>query len=589
MPIFVLPLAFLGMLAVPAAAAIYLLRNRSRRLPVSSLMLWADQQRAREGGLVVQRLQAPILLILELLAIASLVMAATNPRIRRSQAHRPLVVVLDDSYSMQAGGENSPRKRAEQALKDYLDDNPDYPVQFILAGRVPQALGEPIYAESRLSAQLKQWRCMSPSSDLQAAVALAGAIGQSDARLLVLTDRKPTSEPGKGRLEWWSFSRRRPNVAFINATRTPGTDHGRCLLEIANLSTRRQKTTLIVRGLDGPDKPRRMDLDLDAGRTHRLVLKVPAGAGTLRANLSATSDSLAIDNEVILLPEPQGKVRVDLRIGDETIRKALIRAFKATGKAVITNRRAELVITDRPGAVAADPATWTVRFIVEPDAAAYVGPFVLDYSHPLTEGLSLEGVVWGAGKSAKMPGLPVITAGNVPLVTDVERPGGAHQLHIRLRPDLSTLLNCSNWPILVWNLLRYRASSNFGLDRTNVRLGANVVFRPRPGAENLRIVLPDGSAANPTIRGKTVTIPAGLAGVHEIRTSKGACSFASNALSRDESDLARCAEGKWGNWLDETTLRTEYKSIAWVFLLLALAALAGHMAIAAGRRGGPVA
>ena len=68
-PTFTLPLGFLALLAVPILVGIYLLRTRSRRYPVSSLMLWVNQKQAREGGLRVERLQIPLLFLLELLAL----------------------------------------------------------------------------------------------------------------------------------------------------------------------------------------------------------------------------------------------------------------------------------------------------------------------------------------------------------------------------------------------------------------------------------------------------------------------------------------------------------------------------------------
>ena len=63
--------------------------------------------------------------------------------------------------------------------------------------------------------------------------------------------------------------------------------------------------------------------------------------------------------------------------------------------------------------------TWIVQLISEKDATAYSGPFVLDRAHPLTEGLSLRGAIWGAGKSSALDGGPVVMAGNVPLLADV--------------------------------------------------------------------------------------------------------------------------------------------------------------------------
>ena len=74
------PLALLGLAGVPLLVGIYLLRNRFRRQPVSSLMLWLDAREVRQGGTRIRRLQTPLLFLLELLAILLLVLAAAEPR-----------------------------------------------------------------------------------------------------------------------------------------------------------------------------------------------------------------------------------------------------------------------------------------------------------------------------------------------------------------------------------------------------------------------------------------------------------------------------------------------------------------------------
>src|SRR5436305_6809310 len=103
LPLLTYPLALAGLAAVPVLVAIYLLRNRFRRQPVSSLMLWEDPREAREGGTRIRRLQTPLLFLLELAAIVLLVLAATEPQVRARQGARPLVVVLDASFPMLAG------------------------------------------------------------------------------------------------------------------------------------------------------------------------------------------------------------------------------------------------------------------------------------------------------------------------------------------------------------------------------------------------------------------------------------------------------------------------------------------------------
>src|SRR4051812_23213307 len=99
-PLLTTPVALWGLLAIPALVAIYWLRNRFRRHPVSSLMLWIDPRQPRSGGTRLHRLQTPLLFLLELLALLLLVLAAAEPRVPLAQGSPPWVVVLDDSYSM---------------------------------------------------------------------------------------------------------------------------------------------------------------------------------------------------------------------------------------------------------------------------------------------------------------------------------------------------------------------------------------------------------------------------------------------------------------------------------------------------------
>src|SRR5262245_56380125 len=134
LPVFVQPLAFLGLLALPALVAIYWLRNRHRRQVVSSLLLWADPHQSREGGTRIRRLQTPLVFFLELLLLLLLVLAAAGPYVPSEQGARPLVVVLDDSFSMLAGDDDCARNRAVAALRDLFRGRGDPPVRFVLAG-----------------------------------------------------------------------------------------------------------------------------------------------------------------------------------------------------------------------------------------------------------------------------------------------------------------------------------------------------------------------------------------------------------------------------------------------------------------------
>jgi hypothetical protein len=435
LPFFATPWALLALAGVPALAAIYWLRHRFRRVPVSSLMLWLDEKEAREGGLRVRRLQTPLTFFLELLAVLLVVLAAAGPRVLTEEDTRPLVIVLDDSFSMRAGGADSARNRAVAAIEQELREGRRYAVRFVQAGQTPQLLGEPVQTAGQARELLDRWQCRSPAAPLERAAAFAAEIGGGRSLILVVTDRAPASEPERGRVRWWAFGEPRPNIAFVNAARTPFEGTERCLLEVANLSGAARTTTLRVSA--GGKVIHRARLTLAPHETRRVLWRLKTGTPTLTARID--DDALDIDNRVTLLAAAHKPVRVAVRLRDAALQTLVEKALRATGKAALTNIRPDLVFTDREDDAAGGPDAWRVRLLAEKEAVAFAGPFVLDRSHPLTEGLSLQGVIWGGGKTERLPGLPVVLAGNVPLLTDTADPTGRHDLCLRLRPDLSTL------------------------------------------------------------------------------------------------------------------------------------------------------
>ncbi len=567
MPVFTFPFAFIAMLAVPALVAIYWLRNRARQRRVSSLLLWLDEKQRWEGGQRIHRLQPPLLFFLELLTIILLALAAAGPVMRAGERGRPLVVVLDDSFSMLAGNERSAKSQAVQAIESELRSNRYDSVRFVLAGRSPQVLGETTGRTDQALGLLQNWRCGAAQSNLEEAVAFAFELGGARARVLALTDHAPSEELTDSRLQWWAFGSSRQNFAFVNATRTERDLEDRVLLEIANLSPQSGATTLTI------ESQPPQSLSLNAGETKRVLLTLKAGAPALRARLS--DDALNLDNEVVLMPEPARRVRTDLQVSDATLRALVERALQSLPNVTRTADNPELVITDAAESNLENASAWTLRIIRESDAASFLGPFVVDRAHPLAEGLSLGGVVWGSGRSLDLPGAPVITAGNIPLLSDLDR-AGRHELRLRLRPDLSTLHETPNFPILLANLIHWRGQAAPGLRESNVRLGGDATLAVQPGVEAVTVVDPERNSRQVRPQENRVTIQADRKGIYEISANQTKYNFAANALQRDESDLTRAASGRWGNWANAAAFQGEYRSVAWALLLLTLIVLAIH-------------
>ena len=164
-PFLTYPLALMALATVPALAAIYILRNRFRRRQVSSLVLWRFNVQSKSGGAKIHRLQLPLLFFLELLALTLLVVAATGPEWKLPQSARPLIVVLDDSFSMRAvDGGVSAQTRAKDFLQKLFRRQPPPSTRLILAGAQPRSLGSTVKSWREVDELLPQWTCWSPSS-----------------------------------------------------------------------------------------------------------------------------------------------------------------------------------------------------------------------------------------------------------------------------------------------------------------------------------------------------------------------------------------------------------------------------------------
>lgn len=582
------PLMLLGLLALPALAAIYWLRSRSQRAVVSSLVFWIDPNRPRQGGRILHRMQTPLTLFLELLAVAMLVLAAAGPALVKRDVVRPLMVVLDDSYSMQARTDlqstEAVRDRAQVKVAEELDGNA-YAARFIVAGVQPQLLGHSLHDSSRLNEVLTPWTCQSPSTDLSAALALAAEVGGPTARILVLTDHAPPMSLDSGQIEWRAFGSKQPNMAFTAATRSLAGDLERVLIEVAQLSDTPGRSTLTLNG-GNLVSARTSPIELDGGASRQFVMNLPAGSPALRARLDG--DALAIDNEVFLLASSTTPLRVLIDLPDDLsnkgFRHAIVRALEATGQTLNVTERPELVISDTTGSLEGDAWRWEI--LGSKEGPAYTGPFVIDRNHTLTQGLSLQNAIWAAPPEWKSDGAWLVAAGNVPLITDRTDTAGRHRLQMGFVADQSNLLDTPDWPILVANVVQWRHGGLPGLTTPSVRLGETVSLTLAKEMKELEVVLPTKDVVKVDVHGRQVALTAAQVGLHTIRAADTEYRFACNAISRDESDLSNCQTGRWGSWNESPEFQDRRISLAWVCLLVALTALAAHLAIVTRNTGG---
>jgi len=561
------PWGLVAVLSIPALVAIYFLIGRSRRQVVSALFLWENQKPSPRGGKRFERLSTPLLFFLELLALLLLALAAILPQLRSSSARVPLVVVLDNSFSMKAGSQDSARARAEAALGDAVRSGDFAPIHLVLAGRETRLAAESVTDTAMLTDRLASWNNTDSEADLGQGIALARELGGAEARIWVLTDRAPEAAPASGTLKWQAFGQKRGNRAIVNASRGFDDDGAWCQLEIANLDQQPAAVTLQLKEA-GPLATR--SLQLGAGETRRLVLALPAGNSLVRLELEE-EDALDIDNRVSLLAPSRRPVAVKTDFVDPELADLVAGALAISDRVTATTATPDLIITDRPGTV--DSEAWRFTIDSSGETRPLAGPFVLNRRHPLCDGLSLGGTVWGASRRPFSQDLPVITAGDDGLLTE-QRQGDTVLLTLFFDPKLSTFQRTPAWPILFWNLIEWRGGQKPGLENPNLRIGTTSLLKLADAGE-LQIEAPDGSSRTLTPTGRSVLLSGEAVGLYKVHSANPE-RFAVNALDVDESDLSQSQSGVWGEWVTSERDRAMFRPLAPLLLFSALLVLSSH-------------
>ncbi|MCS7015502.1 MAG: BatA domain-containing protein [Gemmatales bacterium] len=570
------PWALLGLAAIPALVAIYWLRLRYRPQPVSTLLFWRHIPEMRDAGARWRELQLPLLFFLELLVLLALVAAALGVHALLSDRARPLVVILDDSLSMQAG-QPSAREEAEKALRQLLQHHSFSSLRFLLAGTTPQRLGHAFREVSELEGILSAWQCREPTAVLDRAIVAAREWAGADALLLVLTDEPPKDDPGNS-LQWWAFGSAQSNLAITHAVRTATAEGDRLVIEVANFSSQPQNASLILRLADTVLQT--IPISLQPGETQTLHYTLSPQSELLEVLLP--DDALLLDNHVWLMHTKQGPVCTHIEVAHPQLRTALEKALRATSLTVSDRAHPHLLITDRSDR-RPNVTTWLVEMIVEREGEALTGPFLLDQQHPLCEGLSLRDVVWGAGR-APIEGIPIISVGSIPVLTETVRGWDRRHLRVRLVPELSTWPRSPDWPIFWANVVHWRRSHLPGPERVNARLGEVLRVRTTPlsasssqNTEDFVLCrLPTGVEEKFPVRQSEAFIPLRHLGAHEIVLAGQRWPVAVNMLHRSESDLRSRATGRWGHWVTDDVMRQDYRNLSSFFLLAALAVLLLH-------------
>ena len=513
------PLGLLGLVSLAAILSLHLYRRRRTPLVVSAVFLWEDVSSEAQGGRQRQPLRKSLSLLAELLGALCLALALAGPRLPGQHAAAHYVVVIDSSASLTAraldGSTARERARAEIAgsIKRLESDSR---VTLVLTGPEPVVLAGPFaFRDEALDKLNEPWPLQgnhAPTSALLLAAELS-ALGPID----FVTDERPSdsdigSEAVGDRVRWIAVGEPSSNVGITAALRVgQSADADEITVAIRNVGSRERKVRLELASAADGTALEGSEYVLAANETRSLKFSFsPATADVVvrlvPASGAAPLDAFPIDDEAYLCAAPRKTLRLASTLGQGA---SLSLGLRTAGSAerwaeIVPDASAaamegapHLVIAGSPSPEGSPASQWTLSFqrgVTEPSHLA--GPFLLDPTHPLLEGVSLDGVVWSMDEPAALDvGLDSTIlgyAGDTPILTETIRPDGSHHWRLLVDPELSNLGRSADWPILLANAAEARRRALPGPVATSLSVGERFQWRGAP-ERAMELVSPSGA------------------------------------------------------------------------------------------------
>jgi VWA domain-containing protein/aerotolerance regulator-like protein len=506
---FLLPLAGLALLSVPAIVLLYFLKVRRPEVRVSSLMFWRPYVADRQANAPWQRLRPSLLLLLQLLAALLLALGLMRPGlIGAAGVDSTTVVMIDASPSMEATDVSPSRFGAavERARNLAGQLAPGQQMAVILLGDHAQLLAAPTGDSALIRSALDRARPAGTAGDFGEGISLANSIltGRPGGSIVLLSDghsRPPTSPPRVvAPLTYDSIGATGENTAIETMSRSAA---GSVFLRLANYgrSARDLKVEMRADGRLADVVPVRLEGNTTTDVTWS---RLPASTQVLEAKLTP-DDALALDDAAwLVIAEPPHHSVVLVTSENGFMQRAL---KLRPGLDVTTVKpadykpgRYDLSIFDGyvPPGKLPEPA-----LLINPPAG--LGPVPLggqidpgavsppDVRDPLLRDVSLRDVHVQSAAAVKAPAgwRPVISAASDPLL--LVREGDPRDAVLTFDLHHSDLPLRAGFPILVQNLLDYLLPGGF--ENQVFTPGQAVTLIAEPDARYADVAGPDGRSS----------------------------------------------------------------------------------------------
>jgi uncharacterized protein YegL len=466
-------------LAVPLVA-LHLRRRKPPRRAVGSLLAWRDLPAVGGGGARrLGRPPLPLLLALQLLALALLVFALAHPASDKSSTGSSRVFVVDESMWMGATEAGTPRIDAARAeLRERLAEVPGgEAVRVVAAGTTPTVLYEGDAAGAgRVPAEL---RAGPGAANLAAALRLAAGLraGDGDQVVLMRAPEEPAPAVRGGGSAYEAVAVGGPvedaglDEASAHCDRL-GAEECEVFVRVSNRGGTVRR--LPVRIAVGGERPRTETVTVPAGGSAPLDFRAPAG-DAVEVRLPSDDALAADDSAFVSVPEPGGE-RITL-VGERTRALPLARALASVPGVQLRLRTRQTYKPSDPGTsdllvldgfVPKGPLPKAPGLLLV-NPPRFPGGHVLgkmrdsrmsgsEAASPLLDGVELASLTIGAGASRRLA-LPASFSAAAwsrdgPLIAS-GTDGGSRVAAISFEPSESNLPQLATFPTLIDNIVAW--------------------------------------------------------------------------------------------------------------------------------------
>ncbi len=446
--------AFLWTLAALAPlAAIYFLKVRPRKKPVTAFFLWQRILTEKKASALLKRLRDVFSLLLMALAFAAIALALAEPDLAGDE-RRDLLIVVDHSASMSAGG------RLDQAKKQARDlivaMNGSQRAAVASFADTTRILEHPTRHRKSLLEAVDRIQPTELPSRAQALRALQpGDEWMKGTRVLLITDGALDEPALLQDIEVLRVGKAENNLGLARADlrAVPG-GPSRVGLFLVPVSSAAEpvNTDITLTHLDSNRILKIIPVTVQPGENPAVTLTLDdAPPGRWQAGLSHT-DALAADNTVLFHVPPRQPVPVTVQGGDPYFFQNVVSAFERSDQLLTLAadpEQARLMLGK--GKAPADLSA--VMFHAEGEPLPTPVPKVLIKEHPLLRYLDVESMSFAGACQISAP------AGAVVLVADESGPpliyltrNGEHTACVVNMDPVEAQFYLSTWfPVIVHN------------------------------------------------------------------------------------------------------------------------------------------